>query len=248
MDGFIKVYRSLFENKLWSDKPFARGQAWIDLLQLANFADTETFIKGKCVVVKRGQLLRSIDSLADRWGWGTRKVRSFLKLLENEKMVTTEGTPNGTLVTIEKYETYNTLGQESGDENVISQSTPQSTPQSTRNKKDKNNKNNRDIYKGVPEEIKPAFMDWVKMRERIKKPFVSEISVTRALNKLDKLAETTEEKIDLIELATERCWLSFYREKETEHETTRNTGSTESGAETDSGYYGWAASGHKAQS
>lgn len=171
MDGFIKVYRSLFENKLWSDKPFARGQAWIDLLQLANFADTETFIKGKCVVVKRGQILRGIDSLADRWGWSKNKVRAYLKLLENEKMVTSEGTPNGTLITIEKYEEYNPLGHESEHESGTSDGTPDGTPDRTpdrtRNKKEKKDKNNKsiDIY-GEFQNVSLSDDEYQKLVER----------------------------------------------------------------------------------
>lgn len=70
-----------------------------------------------------------------------------------------------------------------------------------------------DIYRNVPEELKPAFMEWAKMRKGIKKPIPSKQSVERALNKLDQIAKTTEQKIRLIELATDKCWLSFYPEK-----------------------------------
>lgn len=146
MDGFIKVYRTLFEHPLWSDKPFARGQAWIDLLQLASISDQSTFVKGREVTVRRGQVFRSIESLADRWGWSQKKVRAYLAWLKSKEMVSTDGTPQGTLITIEKYEEYNTLGQESDS----TEDTPEGTTreqrgcnEGRRNKKEKKDKTDK---------------------------------------------------------------------------------------------------------
>ena len=34
--GFVGVHRSLQEHWLWDEKPFSKGQAWIDLIMLAN--------------------------------------------------------------------------------------------------------------------------------------------------------------------------------------------------------------------
>lgn len=146
MDGYIKIYRSLFdpnENWLWTDKPFSRGQAWIDLLQMANIKDSRVLIKGKVVDVKRGQLLRSLETIANKWGWSIKKVRTFLTLLESENMVIAEGTPQGTLITIEKYAIYNTLGQESDTAEDIAEG-KQRASRGQGNKK--NNKNKNNIY------------------------------------------------------------------------------------------------------
>ena len=37
--GYIKLYRSIFNHWLWQDKPFSRGQAFVDLILLANYKD-----------------------------------------------------------------------------------------------------------------------------------------------------------------------------------------------------------------
>lgn len=83
--------------------------------------------------------------------------------------------------------------------------------------KEKSNKEKlkkEDMYADVPAEIKDVFMEWVAMRKQIKKPIVSKQSVTRALNKLNQLAEDPREQIKLIELATDKCWLGFYPPKQ----------------------------------
>lgn len=110
-DGFILLFRQIQENPLWTDKPFARGQAWIDLLLMANFADGEIFSKGVEITIQRGQVFRSIGYLSERWGWSDKKVRNFLGYLEGRNMVVTKGTAQGTLITIEKYESFQHQGQ-----------------------------------------------------------------------------------------------------------------------------------------
>jgi len=105
-DGYIKLYRQLMDNELWKDKPFTKGQAWVDLLLKANYKDQTCKIKGKTITIRRGQLLRGTDSLANDWGWSRGKVTRFLKELERTGNGTANGTPYGTLITIENYETF----------------------------------------------------------------------------------------------------------------------------------------------
>jgi hypothetical protein len=114
MNNAIVLARSIQDNFLWSDKPFAIGQAWIDLLMLAEWKDEKVYDKGHLQVLHRGQVGRSVLWLSKRWGWSRGKTIRFLKTLENEKMCTTESTPNGTTITIENYNKYQ-LGQTTDD-------------------------------------------------------------------------------------------------------------------------------------
>ena len=68
MDGWIKLHRGLAEHYLWTEKPFTRGQAWIDLLIIVNHADNKTMMDGVMTEVKRGSRITSIRKLGDRWG------------------------------------------------------------------------------------------------------------------------------------------------------------------------------------
>lgn len=107
MAGWIKLHRSLLEHELWKDKPFTKGQAWIDLIFLA---DTETKTKichGKLKTFERGKVYKSILELSERWGWSRGRTTRFLKNLENDTTVRIESsTTDGTTITIVNYGVY----------------------------------------------------------------------------------------------------------------------------------------------
>lgn len=102
--GWIKLERKILDNPMWEIKPFGFGQAFIDLLLLANHEDALVNFNGRVVEVKRGQHFTSIRKLAKRWGWSENKVRRYLGTLMNLRMAEQTNTPNGTLVSIVKYD------------------------------------------------------------------------------------------------------------------------------------------------
>lgn len=110
-NGYILVYKKITDNCLWYDKPYARGQAWIDLIMMANYKSGKMFCNGVPITVERGQVFRTIKYLSNRWGWSPKKTRGFLTFLETEKMASTIGLPQGTLITIENYNNYQVEGQ-----------------------------------------------------------------------------------------------------------------------------------------
>lgn len=85
--GFIIIHRKISENWLWLSEPFSKAHAWLDLLLMANHTEGSFFIRGVKVVVKRGVVARSEETLAERWRWSRNKVRSFIKLLEGEQQI-----------------------------------------------------------------------------------------------------------------------------------------------------------------
>lgn len=230
MDGYIKIYRSLFSDDswIWMDKPFSRGQAWIDLLQMANIKDSKVLIKGNVIEVKRGQLLRSVKSLSDRWGWNTKKTDKFLTILKNEKMVVLKGGVYGTLITIENYAKYNALGGKSGgvdggDMGEIWGSYGGS------NKKNKKNKKNK--YIGgevltwiediVPDELVNEFIEWANMRNKIKKPITTQETIKRRYARLIRLSNNPAVQMKIIRQSIDNCWADFYELKTKEPQQPR---------------------------
>lgn len=105
-NGYIYLQRKIQDCWIWQNEVFSRGQAWIDLLLLAEWKDRKKRIGNDLVTVKRGSFHLSILILADRWKWSRNRVRRFLAILEEDGMITTERTPYGTTVTIVKYEDY----------------------------------------------------------------------------------------------------------------------------------------------
>lgn len=111
--SYFKIDRGLMSHWLWDDKPFARGQAWIDLIGLAYHKDHKTMINGEPIEVHRGEVRTSISFLAKRWGWSRDKVRRFLNILSTDGMITMptpsptgKPTAERTPIVIENYSSY----------------------------------------------------------------------------------------------------------------------------------------------
>ena len=110
MEGWITLNRSLMDNFIWHGEPFTRGQAWVDLLLLANHAPTRTMIDGKVIDLEPGSYVTSIRRLADRWERSPKWTMKFLDLLESDNMIETRIVGNGnakrTVLFIVKYGIY----------------------------------------------------------------------------------------------------------------------------------------------
>ena len=104
--GWIAVHRQLQQHWLWEDKPFSKGQAWIDLLLLANHCDNKFLLGNELMQVNAGDVVTSIAKLCVRWGWSNTKVVSFLNLLESDGMISKKSDTKKTVITIENYSKY----------------------------------------------------------------------------------------------------------------------------------------------
>ncbi len=116
--GYITLDRKLMDNWLWTDTPFSRGQAFIDLIFLANYEDSDFLTGNTLIHEKRGTVYRSKKWLANRWGWSEKKVRCFLEVLEKDGIVVVTGLRlgrmKGTSITIVKYDDYQLQGRSKG--------------------------------------------------------------------------------------------------------------------------------------
>lgn len=113
MEGYIKLSRKFFSNDMWNEaRTFSSCEAWLDLIQSARFEATprKESIGGREVSYTRGQYPASIRFLSQRWKWSEKKVRSFMKRLKKEGMITVECSQGMNLITLCKYEEYNPLG------------------------------------------------------------------------------------------------------------------------------------------
>lgn len=105
-EGFVKLYRTIRKHWLWEDKPFSKGQAWLDLLLLANHCDHKSVSGGVVTVYHRGQVNVSQRYLAEAWGWSRKKVKAFIADLVADEMLKEEPRkepPHNTALTIVNY-------------------------------------------------------------------------------------------------------------------------------------------------
>lgn len=104
--GYVYLDRHIQEGWLWEEKPFSKGQAWIDLILLANYEDKKMPYKDKIITCKRGTVNLSVLYLANRWGWDRRTVNKFLKQLQDGGSIKYKPSRYRTTIFIINYELY----------------------------------------------------------------------------------------------------------------------------------------------
>ena len=143
-EGWIKIYRQVQDNRIWNSEPFSRGQAWIDLLLLANHKPGIIYVRDHKIIVERGQVGWSENKLAERWHWSRTKVRKFIKDLILEQQIRQEKNKSYSIITIENYDIYQKKEQE--EEQQQDKSKTRAEQQQDTNKNVKNGKNEKTRY------------------------------------------------------------------------------------------------------
>ena len=150
--SYIKLDRGLKNNAIWTEKPFSKGQAWVDLLLLAQGVNKDKEYRGKIQHMKSGVVYTSILYLSKRWGWYRARVYRFLETLIDLGMIEIQGwtrndtqndtqnstknsTTNGTIITIEKWALYQYDGATDDTNNDTRNDTRNDTPNDTHNRK-----------------------------------------------------------------------------------------------------------------
>lgn len=105
--GWIKLYRSIMNHWIWDVREaFCKRAAFVDLLMLVNKEDKEIEFDNKLILVKRGERITSLKYLSERWGWSTTKLNNFLKLLEEDKIISLKKDSRKTLIKVCNYQDY----------------------------------------------------------------------------------------------------------------------------------------------
>ena len=179
-EGWIKLHRCIRSNWVWNDKPFSRGQAFLDLLLMVNHEDKKIIFNGSLTEVKRGSCITSIRKLGDKWGWSNKKVKMFLDQLQSDQMITYESNTKRTLVTIEKYDLYQSKETPKEQQSFTEEtqkhikSTTEAYQKHT-NKNEENEENDKEVY------IDLKFVD-----EVIEKVKLTQEQYNKLINKYDK--------------------------------------------------------------
>ena len=105
-NGWISLNRKITNNWLWKDKPFSKGQAWIDILLMVNHKENKVLFRDELINVERGERITSQVKLSDRWGWSRGKVRKFLTMLESDNMLVVRTDKRKTVLKVVNYNVY----------------------------------------------------------------------------------------------------------------------------------------------
>ena len=207
--GWIKIYRKIQDNPLWNEKPFSRGQAWVDLILLANHKDGYIRKRGVKVDIKKGQLGWSIKGIADRWGWSQGKVKRFLKELKNEEQIEEQNNSLTSLITITNYLNHQSSREQNGEQTESRRRADGEQTETNKNvKKEKNVKNdkNKDIWI-LPEGIKSdVWQEYEDHRKATKKPLTDAARTKNANILLNNLSDQQE----IVDTAIKSGWAGLF--------------------------------------
>ncbi len=104
--GFILLYRKFFYGKYWNQKRvFSRAEAFLSLIMKAQHTEHEMIThKGAIITVKRGEMITSLRSLREEWGWKSiGKVRRFV---ENDPDVELNTERDYTRIFLKNFDSY----------------------------------------------------------------------------------------------------------------------------------------------
>jgi DNA-binding transcriptional regulator GbsR (MarR family) len=210
VDGWVKLHRSIKDNWVWKDKPFSKGQAWLDILMECNHKPGKVNIGLNVIPIERGQKLWSIKDMADRWGWSRKKVSSFLDVLEVDNMLRQKRTSKYTLLTIVNYDFYQSKDDEEEHQKNIKRTSREH--HGNTNKNDKNDKNiYKDIYSGIADlynSICKSYPRLTKLSDARKKAIKARLN-TYTVEDFKKLFTMAEES-DFLKGKNDRNWSATF--------------------------------------
>lgn len=127
-EGWISIHRNIQEHWIWQDSQKLKW--WLDILLLVNHKDNKFLLGNKIMELERGEHHTSEVKLSKRWGVDKKTVRSFLKLLENDKMIELKKTPRGTTLKVSNYNVYQPFSESKGTAKRTTHGTAQGTTES----------------------------------------------------------------------------------------------------------------------
>lgn len=157
LDGWICLHRELLEKPIWANSSPEQKCILIALLMLANHKPKKWEWKGEKFMVKRGQMVTSLESISVKAGPGIsiQNVRTAIARFEKLEFLTNQSTKTGRLITICNYSKYqDKKNQPNKDDNKDLTKTQQSPNKDLTPNNNDNNDNKEEIY--VAEEQKPA--------------------------------------------------------------------------------------------
>lgn len=210
---YIKLYRKI-SNWDWYTDPNTKSL----FIHLIIFANIKTK-KWKGVTIHRGELLTSISKLATANGLTVQETRTSIKKLLSTNEITKRTTSNYTLITVLNYDLYQDSNKENNKHATKYQQGSNKVATTTKefkelkelntNTKKRNIKEKKVSDFGLDQSVQNAFDDFVEMRKQIKKP-VTDAAIKLIINKLQKMSNSADEQIQILNQSTEHCWQSIY--------------------------------------
>lgn len=214
--GWLKLYRSILDWEWYGDRD--TRDVFLHLLLTVNYADKPY----RGTVVKRGSRVVSLRKLSGEVGVTERSLRTALKRLENDNVLTRSKVGKTICISIKNFDFYQSSDTETTQKRQRTDTESVTDLPTTKEIKNKEyikeveikEKNIKKENFSVPTEIAEAFAEFEKMRNRIKKP-MTDRAKRDALAKLEKLApQDYELQNKILDQSIFNCYVGVFPLKE----------------------------------
>lgn len=143
MEGWIKIYRAIFQWEWFDDEKMVKF--FISLILLANHEAA----KWHGITIERGQFITTLDKLAAQLNFSKQQVRTMLSKLESSGEITHQSTHHYSVITVCEYDNYqcmttdNKHTEQHTNNTQITHNQHTNNTQITHNKNDNNDKNDK---------------------------------------------------------------------------------------------------------
>jgi hypothetical protein len=140
--GYYYLWRELYSKPIWLNSTPQQKVVLITLLGMANFNGKEWEWKGEKYKAEKGQMVTSLESIAENCGKGIsiQNVRTALVRFEKLEFLTNESTKTGRLITIANWEVYQAKEKEPNKEDNIDLTDDQQRPNKDLTPREEGNK------------------------------------------------------------------------------------------------------------
>ena len=176
MEGYIKLYRQIMKWEWYDDANTFR--LFIHLLLKANYEDAQW----RGLTIKRGQLFTSIGHLSHELKISNKAIRIALDKLIKTKEVASKGASNGTMITICKYDSYQSSFNEEGQTEGQTRGKRGATNNNNNNNKEKKNKEIDLSF--LQKDFIPIVEKWLIYKKEKKQEYKGQTSINTFCKKL----------------------------------------------------------------
>lgn len=211
--GYIKIYRSLFDNPVVC-KDNDHLAVWIYLLCEATHKDYPTMFGGQRITLHPGQLTTGRKRIADKLKISESKVQRILKTFEIEQQIEQRTDRQCRLISIVNWSEYQNDEQRNEHQVNNDRTTSEQRVNTKQEHKNIRTQTHNNLYRDLPPDLVEALDRFKASRKAMRKPMTDD-AMKLLIGRLQKMTNgDTKRCIYLLDYALERGWQTVYEPKE----------------------------------
>ena len=208
-NGWIKLHRKIIDSAVFENPKILK--LWIWCLCKASHKGYESMVGNQIVALQEGQFIFGRKKASSELKIKESMVYKYIKLLEKLEMINIKSNNKFSIITIEKWAFYQFDNDEEQQQKEQQRNNKGTTKEQQRNtnKNVKNVKNVKEIiYSDIPE-LNEAIIAFIDYRKSIKKP-MSDRAITLLLGKLNKMSNSVQEQIEILNQSILNGWQGIF--------------------------------------